>query len=78
MKHKDFIIIIFFVFFQRIINFDKFILNQYPEEILNLEPGSKLPTYDDENYFYIPILHTNDIHGSFYPKKILLPSGKSY
>ena len=50
--------------------------NQY-EDIINLDPGSSLPKYDDENYFYIPIIHTNDIHGSFYPKKILLPSGKS-
>ena len=48
------------------------------EEIINLDPGSSIPSYDDENYFYIPILHTNDIHGSFYPKTILLPSGKSY
>ena len=51
--------------------------NQY-EDIINLDPGSSLPKYDYENYFYIPIIHTNDIHGSFYPKKILLPSGKSY
>ena len=48
------------------------------EDIINLEPDISLPKYDDENYFYIPIIHTNDIHGSFYPKKILLPSGKSY
>ena len=51
--------------------------NQY-EDIINLESGVSLPKYNDENYFYIPIIHTNDIHGSFYPKKILLPSGKSY
>ena len=48
------------------------------EDIIKLEPDISLPKYDDENYFYIPIIHTNDIHGSFYPKKILLPSGKSY
>ena len=48
------------------------------EEIIYLDPGSSIPSYDDENYFYIPIFHTNDIHGSFYPKTILLPSGKSY
>ena len=51
---------------------------QLNEEIIDLNTETKLPTIDDENYFYIPILHTNDLHGSFYPKNILLPSGKTY
>ena len=29
-------------------------------------------------YFIFQLFNTNDIHGSFYPKKILLPSGKTY
>ena len=72
--------ILFFLFcFQRIQAIDPIDNNDEPyEEIINLDPGVSLPKYDDENYFYIPIIHTNDIHGSFYPKKILLPSGKSY
>ena len=72
--------ILFFLFcFQRIQAIDPIDNNDEPyEEIINLDPGISLPKYDDENYFYIPIIHTNDIHGSFYPKKILLPSGKSY
>ena len=48
------------------------------EEIIDLTTETALPTKDDENYFYIPIFQTNDLHGSFYPKTILLPSGKSY
>ena len=44
------------------------------EEILDLnDPDRPLPSPDDKDILYIPILHTNDIHGSFYPKKILLP-----
>ena len=49
------------------------------EEMIELKDDEKpLPTPDDEDIFYIPIIHTNDIHGSFYPKKILLPSGNTY
>ena len=49
------------------------------EEIIELkDPNTPLPTPDDPNIFYIPIIHTNDIHGSFYPKQILLPSGNTY
>ena len=48
------------------------------DEIIDLKLDEQLPSKDDKNYFYIPILHTNDIHGSFYPKNILLPSGKTY
>jgi len=49
------------------------------EEIIELkDPDKPLPTPDDPDIFYIPIIHTNDIHGSFYPKKILLPSGNTY
>ena len=48
------------------------------KKTLNLDPESQLPDPNDPNILYIPIIHTNDIHGSFYPKKILLPSGKTY
>ena len=48
------------------------------ENIIELTPEGKLPSKDDPDIFYIPIIHTNDIHGSFYPKKILLPSGQQY
>ena len=49
------------------------------EEIIDLkDEENPLPTPDDKDIFYIPIIHTNDIHGSFYPKKILLPSGGTY
>jgi len=78
MKYIYFIVTIFFLFFQNILNIEPSKFKDYPEEIINLEPGAKIPSYNDENYYYIPILHTNDIHGSFYPKKILLPSGKYY
>ena len=54
-------------------------LNNPEEEIIVLkDPNTPLPTPDDPNIFYIPIIHTNDIHGSFYPKQILLPSGNTY
>ena len=48
------------------------------EEIIDLATNIELPSKDDKKYFYIPIIHTNDIHGSFYPKNILLPSGEYY
>ena len=49
------------------------------EEIIELKDDEKpLPKPDDKDITYIPIIHTNDIHGSFYPKKILLPSGSTY
>ena len=51
-------------------------LDSKNEEEKNEEPT--IPTPDDPNIFYIPIIHSNDIHGSFYPKKILLPSGNTY
>ena len=78
--NENYFIIFFLIFLQLSLSIDQseFSNNDLLEEVINLEPGSSLPTYDDENYFYIPIIHTNDIHGSFYPKKILLPSGKSY
>ena len=77
--NEVFIIIFLLIFLQeaKSIDIQENNDNQY-EDIINLDPGVSLPKYDDENYFYIPIIHTNDIHGSFYPKKILLPSGKSY
>ena len=55
------------------------VLNVEPEEeIINLEDTKKsLPSPEDEEIFYIPILHTNDMHGSFYPKKILLPNNNN-
>ena len=78
--NENYFIIFFLIFLQLSLSIDQseFNNNDLLEEVINLEPDSSLPTYDDENYFYIPIIHTNDIHGSFYPKKILLPSGKSY
>ena len=49
------------------------------EEMIELKDDeTPLPTPDDKEILYIPILHTNDVHGSFYPKKILLPSGYTY
>ena len=50
------------------------------EEIIDLkdEKYNAIPTPDDKNIYYIPIIHTNDIHGSFYPKKILLPDNEMY
>ena len=49
------------------------------DEIIELKDlETPLPSPDDPDIFYIPIIHTNDIHGTFYPKKILLPSGSFY
>ena len=79
MNELNFILIFFFLFLQWVLTIDlSENINELNDEIIDLEPDSTLPSYDDDNYFYIPILHTNDIHGSFYPKTILLPSGKSY
>ena len=53
-------------------------INLLNDELIDLTTGCELPSKYDKKYFYIPIIHTNDIHGSFYPKKILLPSGEYY
>ena len=62
-----------FYFFQKSI-----CIAPYNEEIIDLKTNFDLPSKDDKKYFYIPIIHTNDIHGTFYPKNILLPSGEFY
>ena len=57
------------------------ILSKEPNsEIIDLNDpdGNKPPSPNDEKIIYIPILHTNDIHGSFYPKKILLPDNENF
>ena len=46
------------------------------DEYPRLEGDSILPSPDDPDILYIPIFHTNDIHGSFYPKKVLLPNAE--
>ena len=51
------------------------------EEVLDLiteEDKKILPKYNDNEIFYVPIFHSNDIHGSFFPKKIVLPDDKEY
>ena len=49
------------------------------EDIIDLKDEAKdPPSPNDKDIYYIPILHTNDIHGSFYPKKVLLPNNESY
>ena len=55
-----------------------FALDPNDELIILHDDEKPLPTPDDKDILYIPILHTNDIHGSFYPKKILLPDNKLY
>ena len=71
---KSFLIFIFFISFKLIT------IKALEEEdkIINLDINGNLPDPNDPDIFYIPILLTNDIHGSFYPKKILLPSGGTY
>ena len=54
------------------------VYNLKEEEIIDLDPQSEVPDPNDPEILYIPIIQTNDIHGSFYPKKILLPSGGIY
>ena len=49
------------------------------EELIELKDlETPLPSPDDPNILYIPIIHTNDVHGTFYPKNILLPSRNMY
>ena len=50
------------------------------EEIIYLKDDkyNAIPTPNNSDIYYIPIIHTNDIHGSFYPKKILLPDNEMY
>ena len=75
MKSK--FIYYFFIFFQLSIiyciepNEEIF---EADEDIIHLEGNETLPDPNDPDILYIPIFHTNDIHGSFYPKKVLLPN----
>ena len=78
IKILIFSILNIFLIFQNIKCIKFPLKNDLIEEIIDLKTEKELPSKDDTNYFYIPIFHTNDLHGSFYPKKILLPSGKSY
>ena len=75
MNNVKIIVLLIFIsyFFQKSICIDPI-----QEEIIDLTTDLELPSKDDKKYFYIPIIHTNDIHGSFYPKNILLPSGEFY
>ena len=77
-SHLTFITLITFLFFKEIIVVQSLKNFKLKEEIIDLKTESELPSKDDKKFFYVPILHTNDLHGSFYPKNILLPSGKTY
>ena len=56
-----------------------FSMNDSEDEIIELKDlDIPLPSPNEPEIFYIPIIHTNDIHGTFYPKKILLPSYNTY
>ena len=72
MKTEFFIYLLFFL------QYSLYCIEE--EEIIDLkdEKYNAIPTPDDKNIYYIPIIHTNDIHGSFYPKKILLPDNEMY
>ena len=79
MYYKStFLVLNIFLIVINIICIDPSTKSDLTQKIIDLKTEIELPSKDDENYFYIPILHTNDLHGSFYPKNILLPSGKSY
>ena len=72
MKSEFIVSLLFFLFIPLICIFPD-------EEIIDLKDETKdLPTPDDPDIYYIPIMHTNDIHGSFYPKKVLLPNNELY
>ena len=77
-SHLTFLTLITFLFFKEIIVVQSLKNFKLKEEIIDLKTESELPSKDDKKFFYVPILHTNDLHGSFYPKNILLPSGKTY
>ena len=77
-SHLTFFTLIIFLFFKEIIVVQSLKNFKLKEEIIDLKTESELPSKDDKKFFYVPILHTNDLHGSFYPKNILLPSGKPY
>ena len=72
MKSK-FIIYLYLILIPLIISIEP---NEDPIDLT--DPDTPLPTPDDKDILYIPILHTNDIHGSFYPKKILLPNNNEF
>ena len=72
-----------FIFRNRITNKEDLIhdfkIDDKEDEIIELKDLEiPLPSPNDSEIFYIPIIHTNDIHGSFYPKQILLPSYNTY
>ena len=73
MKKSGFII---YLLFSSII---PFLCILSDDEIIDLKDDTRdLPSPNDSEIYYIPIMHTNDIHGSFYPKKVLLPNNELY
>ena len=71
---------VLYIYLLLIVSFSVYSILPNDEEIDLIEDDdrAKLPKRDDEKYFYIPIFHTNDIHGSFFPKKIVLPNNEVY
>lgn len=48
------------------------------DELIEIIDPDLLPQKDDKDIYYLAILHTTDIHGSFYEKTVQLPSGNIY
>ena len=79
MKTKIIFIYLLYILLNNIIICLEPSINSEDEEMIDLNDDEKpFPQPDDKDIFYIPIILTNDIHGSFYPKKVLLPSGETY
>ena len=83
MKLLCLLIYFIFIFQKGIANKEDLIhdfkIDEKEDEIIELKDLEiPLPSPNDSEIFYIPIIHTNDIHGSFYPKQILLPSYNAF
>ena len=83
MEFVNFIIfslLVYFIlyFLNKVVN-QEYIEIDDEEEMIKLKDLEKpLPSPNDPEIFYIPIIHTNDIHGSFYPKQMVLPSNNTF
>ena len=83
MEFVNFIIfclLIYFILFflNKVVNQEYFEIDDEEEMIKLKDLEMPLPSPNDPEIFYIPIIHTNDIHGSFYPKQMVLPSDNTF
>ena len=49
------------------------IISKLNEELIDISANYKYPKKDDKNYFYVPVIGTNDLHGKIFPVRFTKP-----